>query len=43
MIATIAVLQVRDNEGLNLDSDLGNKEGGRPELLQRYNHQDVAG
>lgn len=43
MIATLAILQVRDNEGLNLGRDHGNVKGGRPDLLQTYSHQDVVG
>lgn len=43
VIATFAMLQVRDNEGLNLDSDLGNIEGGKPGLSQRNSHQNAFG
>lgn len=32
VIATLAILQVRDSEGLDLGSDHGNIKGGWPEL-----------
>lgn len=31
--ATFAILQARDNKGLDLGSDHADMEGGRPELL----------
>lgn len=43
MIVTLAILQVRGNEGLNLGRYHGNVKAGRPDLLQTYSHWDVVG